>query len=98
MTKQEWESLTEEEKEKADKALEQFLKKESKRLDNEKWISIEGLYGQNIALRVSNIEYIEATNQTSVRIHTNIINDGKKLILDCTERPHQIVQKINGEK
>lgn len=107
MTKQEWDSLTEEErlklfkeleeeKEAADKALEQFLKKESKRQDNEKWISIEGQYGQDIGLIVSDIEYIEAINSTLVRIYTKIIEDGKKIILNCVDRPREIVKKING--
>lgn len=107
MTKQEWEKLTqeeqlklieklEEEKESADKALEQFLKKGSKRLDNEKWVSLDGYEGQTIALRVSDIEYIQTICNSKVLVHTNIICDGKKLVLECAEDPYKFVEKMNG--
>lgn len=105
MTKQEWENLTkeeqlklfeelEEQKEATDKALERFLKKERKRLDNEKWISLKGCNGG--AIRVSDIAYIE-TISGGTRIVTNIINDGKNLSFQSVELPEEIVDKINGE-
>lgn len=105
MTKQEWDSLTEqerlklfeeleEEKDVTHKALEQFLKKKSKESDDEKWVAIDGLRGEDFALRVSDIEYIK-NNREKTEVHTKIIQDGEKIILEALLSPYDIVKKIN---
>lgn len=107
MTKQEWENLTEEErfklfeeleedKDNADKALVQFLKKESKQSNNEKWIAFNGHCENDFAFNASDIEYIEPIGNRIYRVHTKIICNGQKVALDCLDSPRKIVEKING--
>lgn len=107
MTKQEWENLTEEErfklfeeleeeKDNTDKALVQFFKKESKGLNNEKWIAFNGQCGNNFAFKASDIEYIEPISNDIYRVHTKIICNGQKVALNCVDSPYEIVKKING--
>lgn len=86
----------EEEKIFLSKALEKFINamKNNESQEKEKWISLSGWSGG--AIRVSDIEYIEATAAGALVV-TKKIRYGENLSFKCDDSPEEIVKKINGE-
>lgn len=103
MKLEEYKKLTEEERLKLfeeleeeskflNKALEKFTTRNNEPEHKEKWVSLSGYDGG--AIRVSDIEYIEATGSGSLVV-TSKTRYGQTLSFKCDDSPEELVKKIN---